>query len=333
MRKTLNELHENINAKRIDMKNEITNINNVDATNESELLDEQNNLNKLQKSQKFNQKNTEKNIIADDKKKFDDQTLFTQQNDFSIRDKNKSNSKSHNKQFWELESKIGYYFNNEDLLTQALLHPSVNGIHFEFLEFLGDRVLALSIAKILVLKTHLGPDCDFHKNMNTDVKFVASKHAKLVSTECLLNIAKIWQIDKYLQHKIQQLSHKVFADSVEAILGAIYNDSNFETVFEIIKKFWEPLMDIESLEPKTELQEISQSLALGTPVYEVISTAGKEHSKTFEVRVSVGQLGSATGSGSSKHMASKNAAINFLHQYKKSKTVNSFSGKNSWSKK
>ena len=212
-----------------------------------------------------------------------------------------------NKLLDQLEKKLGYSFANKDLLQKALLHPSAHGTSYEFFEFLGDRVLGLSVANILIKARDA--------NSSNDVKFVAAKHARLVSTDFLKNIAKTLEIEKYLQHKMEKISHKVFADAVEAILGAIYLDSSFETACKVVYTFWEPLLHIESVEPKTQLQELSQSLGLGTPVYEMVQASGNEHNKIFKMRVVIDTLGSAIGLGSSKHFASKEAAKKFLQEY------------------
>lgn len=200
-----------------------------------------------------------------------------------------------------------YQFKDRSLIISALTHPSASSGHslFEYLEFLGDRILGLSVANMLYGQSY------------GSIKTLASKHAKLVSRDCLLEIAKQWNIQKLLKHEIDNLSVKVLTDAVEAIIGAIYLDSNYETAEQIVQQHWQQFLNIHAIDPKMELQEFSQSKGL-TATYKVIGESGADHDKTFVVEVSVGSLtrslGKANGRGKSKHDASKNAARNLLEK-------------------
>ena len=196
-----------------------------------------------------------------------------------------------------------YKFKNQELINSALTHPSAQKKQpkylFEHLEFLGDRVLGLSVASML-----------YAQNLKS-IKMLACKHARFVSGEFLAQIAEKWELKKLLKHEIESISQKVLADAVEAVIGAIYLDSNYETAAEIIEETWKQFINIKTTEPKMELQELTQKKCI-TPTYETIDEAGYDHEKIYTVKVKAGNIGSATGKGRSKQAASKQAAINLL---------------------
>lgn len=200
-----------------------------------------------------------------------------------------------------IENLIGYTFKNKALLKQALTHPSHSTSNFQIFEFLGDRVFGMIIA------------CSLFKN-HKRIKTMAMEFSNLVSTEALVKIANLWQINLYLKHDIENISNKVLADTVEAIIAAIYLDSDFETVYTIVQNVYKTyLKKLENkIEPKMYLQELSQSKMLGLPVYKVVNIEGEEHKKNYSIKVSVENLGSALGHGPSKHMASKMAASRLI---------------------
>jgi len=207
-----------------------------------------------------------------------------------------------------------YKFKNKSLFESAITHPSfqyavgslsskISINKFEQLEFLGDRVLALAVAQLLYDTCH-------------EIKEIASKHAKLVSGECVAQIACDWKLDRLLQHEITSVSKKVLADATEAMLGAIYLDSSYEVVEKIIQTHWKKFLHMNAREPKMMLQEWSQSKNFGVPVYETISAVGKDHDKVYTIQVIVANKWKAIGEGGSKQEASKNAAKKLLEQLK-----------------
>lgn len=215
----------------------------------------------------------------------------------------------------KLEEKLNYKFNNQTLLKEAFMHPSYQNkdkifedtIQFEQLEFLGDRVLGLCIANLVTIN-----------GKNNTIKHSAQMHANLVSTNSLAKIGLELELDKYLIHSIQTISAKVLADTTESLFGAIFLDSNYATIYKIISKLFNKLLDIKIQEPKMQLQEFAQSKRLDIPKYEVIHTEGNEHNKNYIVEVILIQNDNifmkATGSGKSKHAASKQAAKHMLEK-------------------
>lgn len=207
-----------------------------------------------------------------------------------------------------IEKNLGYKFLNDILLYSALCHPSSKNkqktehLNFEYLEFLGDRVLGLCVAQML---KKLEP-----------IKEIARKHATLVSTQILAKIGHELEIEKHLQHEMQSVSKKVLADATEAIIGALFLDSNLAKAQEIIEKFWNPFLYTCKPEPKMQLQEFAQKGG-ELPVYEVINMQGTDNEKIYTIAVKITidkKEFKGEGAGRSKQEASKNAAQNLLQQ-------------------
>lgn len=204
-------------------------------------------------------------------------------------------------------AKIDYSFKNPQLLELALTQSGADAVHNnERLEFIGDRVLGLSVAALLYdmfPEEHEGE--------------LARRHAMLVSTETLAHVAHLLEIDKHVRHGHMTAgrSQHMYADAMEAVLGAIFLDGGFEAARDIIVKNWRDLAAADIQAPKdakTALQELVQKEASGAlPVYEYLEPTGASHSPVFNVRVSA--MGhTATGSGSSKKAASVAAAEELL---------------------
>lgn len=203
--------------------------------------------------------------------------------------------------------KLNYKFKNDELLKLALTQSGVNSKHNnERLEFIGDRVLGLSMAALLY---EMYPD-EPEGNL-------ARRHAFLVSTEALAQIAKKIEIERDLHHGHMtggKINH-ILANAVEAILGAIFLDSGFESARRIIVDLWHEMAESEVTAPKdakTTLQEYVQKIDNGAlPKYEYDEPTGASHNPTF--RVTVTALGkSAVGIGDSKKTAGIKAAEELL---------------------
>ena len=203
--------------------------------------------------------------------------------------------------------KLNYTFKNQKLLELALTQSGVDAKNNnERLEFVGDRVLGLSVAKLLY---DMYPD-EPEGNLSR-------RHATLVSTETLANVAKQIGLESELHHghmTCGKINH-VLANAMEAILGAIFIESGFEAARAVILEIWTDLAAAEITAPKdakTALQEYVQKMDSGAlPIYEYHEPTGASHNPEFTVTVTA--LGkSATGTGSSKKWASLNAAENLL---------------------
>ncbi len=202
---------------------------------------------------------------------------------------------------------INYDFNDDSLLELALTQSGVNSAqNNERLEFIGDRVLGLSVAGML-----------YEMYPNETEGELARRHAMLVSTETLGNVARDLGLDKQIRHghmTAGRIQH-ILANAMEALLGAIYLDGGFDAARDIIVDIWRDLAAMDAVapkDPKTRLQELVQKNEPGNlPVYEYMESVGASHNPVFNVRVSA--MGhSATGRGSSKKAASIAAAEELL---------------------
>ena len=218
-----------------------------------------------------------------------------------------------------LERRIGYKFRNSLLLAEALTHPSLSferkTFHFDNqrLEFLGDAVLQLVITHHLY---RLFPG--FSEGQLTKLR------SRLVSREGLKTHALALGLGDYLMlGRGEEASQgreraSTLADSFEALIGAIYLDSDLETVRRfILRVAADELGELsrapEEHNPKGELQEILQAISLQSPAYEVVSETGPDHCKEFICRVLWENDELGRGRGKSKKQAEINAATDALN--------------------
>lgn len=181
-----------------------------------------------------------------------------------------------------LTAKIGYKFSNKELLNQAVTHRSAKGKHNERLEYLGDSILGFVIAEALYLQ--------FPKHAEGDLTRMRSNIVKGVT---LAKLAKAFDIGQYLvlgPGESKSGGHKresILEDAIEAIIGAVYLDSDIDTCKQLILSwFSEHLAKIKpdiDKDPKTRLQEYLQAKKIPLPLYEVIHIHGQAHEQTFTV--------------------------------------------------
>ena len=217
-------------------------------------------------------------------------------------------------EFSTLEKKIKINFKNKSLLIKSLTHKSYDKKNNnEKLEFLGDRVLGLIIAKKLL---EIYPD---EKEGILDKKF-----ASLVNKKTCLEIAKKLELNNYilrlnLGNKKTLIEDKVLSDSCEALIGAIYLDKGFQTVEKIILNLWsDKIKDsaVTQVDAKTKLQEFSLKKFKKLPIYKLISNTGPRHKPLFKVAVKLIDTKFFTAQGNSKKDAEQNAAIICLQNIK-----------------
>ena len=216
--------------------------------------------------------------------------------------------------YQDLQKKINVKFKNLDLLIQSLTHKSFDTKkNYEKMEFLGDRVLGLVIAKKL-LETY--PD---EKEGILDKKF-----ASLVNKNTCLEIAKKINLEKYIltfnpNNKKIKIEDKIISDSCEAIIGAIYLEKGLATAEKVILDLWKNnIIDsiITQIDAKTKLQELSLKNFKKLPIYKLISNNGPRHKPSFKVGVKLPNTKYFFGSGKSKKDAEQNAAIECLKNIK-----------------
>ena len=206
-----------------------------------------------------------------------------------------------------LEKKLNLKFKNKNLLIKSLTHKSYNKVNNnEKIEFLGDRVLGLVIAKKLL---EIYPD---EKEGIIDKKF-----ASLVNKKTCLEVAKNIQLEKFVltfnpKKQNLKIEDKVIADSCEALIAAIYLDKGFSIVEKIILELWKKKIKesiITQIDAKTKLQEFSLKKFKKLPTYKVISNTGPRHKPIFKVAVKLQNSKFYIAEGSSKKDAEQNAAI------------------------
>ena len=215
----------------------------------------------------------------------------------------------------DLEKKIKISFKDKDLLIKSLTHKSYDKIHNnEKIEFLGDRVLGLVIAKKLL---EIYPD---EKEGILDKKF-----ASLVNKKTCLEISNKLELKKYILtfnviKKKHTIEDKVLADSCEALIGAIYLDKGFSIIEKFILNLWSENIKasiITQIDAKTKLQELSLKKFKKLPIYKLISNTGPRHKPLIKVGVKLLDTKFYISEGKSKKEAEQNAAILCLQNIKK----------------
>jgi ribonuclease-3 len=214
----------------------------------------------------------------------------------------------------KLEQKINIKFKDQELLKKSLIHKSHDSINNnEKLEFLGDRVLGLVLAKTL-LKIY--PE---EKEGVIDKKF-----ANLVNKKTCLLIAKKIELKKYMitgnSYKgLSRSDDKIISDGLEALLGAIYLDQGIIIVEKFILNSWGDFLDkssITKIDAKTQLQEYSLKKYKTLPLYKINKQSGPQHSPVFKVEVQIKNSKKYFASGTSKKDAQQNAAQKLLTDLK-----------------
>lgn len=219
----------------------------------------------------------------------------------------------------DLEKKVGVVFDNKDLLQQAVTHrsylnenPEYPLNHNERLEFLGDAVLELSVTD------HL-----FHNFPDLPEGEMTNLRAAVVKGEMLSQIAEEVGIEEHLllsrgeAKDTGKARQYILANSVEAVIGAIYLDQGYAAADKFItanfvSKLKEVIAKGTHIDAKSKFQEMAQEKWRTTPSYKVLHEEGVDHDKIFTVGVFVGNTKHGEGTGSSKQEAQQDAARDAL---------------------
>ena len=220
----------------------------------------------------------------------------------------------------KLQKIIGVTFKNDSLLKQALVHrsylnehPDVKIGHNERLEFLGDAVLEIVVTEYLYLNFTKTPEGD-----------LTNWRASLVNAKMLYEIAAELGVEDCLylskgesRDKNKKSRQFILANSIEAIIGAIYLDQGIEMAKKfilknVVSKLDNILKNQTYLDPKSRFQEKAQEEKGITPHYQILDEVGPDHAKIFTVGLYLGEEMIATGKGSSKQEAQVEAAANSL---------------------
>ena len=213
-----------------------------------------------------------------------------------------------------LEKKIKVNFRNKELLIKSLTHKSFDKENNnEKIEFLGDRVLGLVIAKKLL---EIYPD---EKEGILDKKL-----ASLVNKKKCFDVGKSLNLEKFIlignsKKKPIKIENKIISDSCEALIGAIYLDQGFYVVENFILKIWKIHINssvVTFIDSKTKLQEYSLKKFKNLPIYKLIDNLGPMHKPLFKVGVKLKNSKMYTGTGKSKKDAQQKAATLLLKNLK-----------------
>ncbi len=199
------------------------------------------------------------------------------------------------------------------LLRRALTHRSYSADHNERLEFLGDSVLNLSVARLLYDALPHLPEGDLSR-----------VRAHLVKQETLATLATRLQLSGALRLGEGEAKSggfkrpSILADALEALIGAVYLDAGFDAALKLVERLFadaqiNPQMPLVAKDPKTELQEWLQGRKMPLPQYSVVAITGAAHKQSFEVSCEVPQLArSARGTGASRRAGEQAAAAAML---------------------
>lgn len=204
---------------------------------------------------------------------------------------------------------IGYQFSNANLLEEALTHPSLSKEvsskpNYQRLEFLGDKVLSLVIGDFLMEKYPAEMEGDLSK-----------RQAALVSGEALAEIALEINLNDVIQLSKGEINlggktnKRNLENALEALIGAIYCDSNYDFAKQFIMRFWHDSLKKDIKPPKdpvSELQEIVQLKSKQLPQYSTVKSGGSDHAPIFVSTVRVPHLDACfNAEGKSKKEAQK----------------------------
>jgi ribonuclease-3 len=210
---------------------------------------------------------------------------------------------------------LGHRFARPDLIRSALVHPSAatgpgGAMQFQRLEFLGDRVLGLVVADLLLKRFPREPE-----------GWLARRYAALVNRDALVDVAREIGLGAHLRlGKAEEETGgrdapTILADACEAVIGALYLDGGLEAAARFIEGAWARLVREGTKppqDPKTALQEWAQGRGLPPPVYRTLSIEGPSHAPLFTIEVEVEGFPPVVGRGSSKRAAEQDAAAVLL---------------------
>jgi len=212
-----------------------------------------------------------------------------------------------------LQKKINIKFKNLNYLKKSITHKSYDPLNnYEKLEFLGDRILGFVISKKLI---------ELYPKEKEGV--LDKKLASLVNKNQCLEVAKIIGLEKFIlvgnKSAKAKVENKIIADSIEALIGAIYYDKGFEVSEKFILNIWKNFINLSEetiIDSKTKLQEYSLKKFKTLPIYKLVSSSGPKHKPKFTISVRLKDTKSYEGSGDSKKKAEQNAAKKLLDNIK-----------------
>ena len=215
-----------------------------------------------------------------------------------------------------LMKNIKYTFNDISNLNEALTHSSYDKNakiqNYERLEFLGDRVLGLIIASKLYME-----------NINSSEGDLAKKLSYLVCKSTLKKVADRIKLGRYIKYsnKIDSLD-SIKANALEALIGAIYLDSNLKKTSKVIIYLWKNCFDninLAEFDPKSRLQEWCLKYKKKLPEYKLVEKIGPDHQPRFKIKVLIDNFTYSLADGNSKQVAEIDAAEKLLKKISENK--------------
>lgn len=206
----------------------------------------------------------------------------------------------------ELKKEFHNISQYEDIFLQK---GNIEKKKYQRLEFLGDKVLGLTLASLL-----------YEKHSNYTEGMLSRTVAYLCSGKVLCKVAYDIKLDSYFKEKKKKMTEKGLADTLEVIIGAYYTNNGYNKTKNMVDCLWKKrLKNISNIQPdsKTLLQEWSQSKKLGLPIYSIIKKIGPDHDPSFTVRVEVKKNNFKMGLGKTVQDAEQDAAEQFLKKIKK----------------
>ena len=214
-----------------------------------------------------------------------------------------------------LEATLGYSFQSRALLERALTHASTRtdkapAEDNERLEFLGDRVLGLAIAELLV-----------EMDSSATEGALARRFNRLVRKDACATIARNLDLGPSLKLSASEEESggrdkdTILADAIEALLAAIFDEAGYKVVRDVVRRLWAPLISglpETSVDPKSALQEWAQGRGKDLPRYIQVSRDGPDHAPHFTTEVQINGHKPARGHGASKRAAEQAAATVLL---------------------
>ncbi len=206
-----------------------------------------------------------------------------------------------------LEARIGYAFRDRAMLDEALTHVSRQGggPTYQRLEFLGDRVLGLAIADLLMKSFPVASEGDLSRRL-----------AELVRRETCAEVAVDWDLGPQLRlgggaTGAMRRNMSILGDACESVIGAVFVDGGFEAASAVVARAFEtrlPALADVPANAKTLLQEWAAARGRQPPIYAIVERTGPDHAPRFQVAARIEGLAEAVGTGGSRRAAEQAAA-------------------------
>ena len=213
-----------------------------------------------------------------------------------------------------LTSTLGHEPKDISLFERALTHSSLGKDSYERLEFLGDRVVGLVIARLLYERFDKEPEGKLSRRYNVLVsRETCAEVGRAIGLPPMINLGKQAREDG------AQQSDNVIGDVVESLIGALLIDGGLDKADAFIRRVWAPYVESQGgapKHPKSALQELAAARDWAAPDYELERKSGAHHAPRFTVRVAIAKVGEASAEGSSKQEAETLAAAALLDQLK-----------------